>query len=96
MSPLPCGQSEATVAVRRSGDRPDALEVAGRRRGEAGLDHVDAEPLELRGDLGLLVWRSAMPGDCSPSRSVVSKIVILRTDTSRLLLTWRHPGSETH
>ena len=32
-----------------------ALEVAGRRGGEAGLDHVDAEPLELLADLHLLV-----------------------------------------
>ena len=38
------------------GDGPDAFEVAGRRDREASLDHVDAEALELGGDLDLLVW----------------------------------------
>ena len=42
-------------AGHRAGDRLHALEVARRRDREAGLDHVYAEPLELRGDLGLLV-----------------------------------------
>jgi hypothetical protein len=37
--------------ARRLGNGPDALEVAGGRDREAGLDHVHAEPLELRGDL---------------------------------------------
>ena len=36
-------------------DGLDALEVAGRRGGEAGLDHVHAKPLELLPDLHLLV-----------------------------------------
>jgi len=36
-------------------DGADALEVARRRAREAGLDHVDAEALELRADLRLLV-----------------------------------------
>ena len=48
--------SAATVAPATvRGDGLHALEVARRRDREAGLDHVYAEPLELRGDLGLLV-----------------------------------------
>ena len=47
--------SEATVAVAApAGDRAMASNLGGRRDGEAGLDHVDAEPLELAGDLELL------------------------------------------
>ena len=38
------------------GDGPDAFEVARRRDREASLDHIDAEALELGGDLDLLVW----------------------------------------
>ena len=52
----------ACARARRRSRRPTvprdgahALEVAGRGDREAGLDHVDAEPLELRGDLRLLV-----------------------------------------
>ena len=37
-----------------AGDALDGLEVAGRGDREAGLDHVDAEPRELLGDLELL------------------------------------------
>src|SRR5581483_7659370 len=37
---------------------------------------------------------SAMPGDCSPSRKVVSKMVILRASTSLLLI--RSPGTRTY
>ena len=37
------------------GDGADGLEVAGARRGEARLDHVDAQPLELLADPDLLV-----------------------------------------
>ena len=48
--------SEATSGALHGGrDGADAFEVAGRRAGEAGLDDVDAEPLELLGDLRLLV-----------------------------------------
>ena len=43
--------------------------------GEAGLDHVDAQLLELARDDAASRRRSCVaPGDCSPSRSVVSKI----------------------
>ena len=41
-------------AVHLAGDRADRLEVARRGDREAGLDHVDAEPRELLGDLQLL------------------------------------------
>ena len=59
-----------------AGDRLHRLEVAGRGDREAGLDHVDAQARELMGDLELLGRCSARcPGDCSPSRSVVSKMM---------------------
>src|SRR5581483_7175318 len=48
-------------ALHRLGDRADALEVTGGGHGEAGLDHVDAEALELLGDLRLLVWLKGDP-----------------------------------
>ena len=41
-------------ALDLAGDRLDGLEVAGRGDREAGLDHVDAQPRELLGDLELL------------------------------------------
>jgi len=41
----PCGGDDAAYA----------LEVSGGRNREARLDHVDAEPLELLGDLRLLM-----------------------------------------
>ena len=41
-------------ALDLAGDRLDGLEVPGRGDREAGLDHVDAEPGELLGDLELL------------------------------------------
>ena len=41
--------------LRRVRDGAHAFEVAGRGGREAGLDHVDAEPLELLADLHLLV-----------------------------------------
>ena len=48
--------SEATIgASHGGGDGAHALEVARRRAREPGLDHVHAEPLELLGDLRLLV-----------------------------------------
>ena len=42
-------------ALDAAGDRLDRLEVAGRGDREAGLDHVDAEPRQLLGDLDLLL-----------------------------------------
>jgi hypothetical protein len=42
-------------ALERAGNGADALEVPGRRRGEAGFDDVNAEALELVRDLGLFV-----------------------------------------
>jgi hypothetical protein len=41
--------------LRRLRDGADPLEVTRRRGREAGLDHVDAEPLELLADLHLFV-----------------------------------------
>ena len=40
----------------------DRLEVAGRGDREAGLDHVDAQPRELLGDLDLLGGVQRDPG----------------------------------
>ena len=42
-------------ALRGTRDLLDSLEVAGRGGGEARLDHVDTEPLELLADFDLLV-----------------------------------------
>ena len=42
--------------------------------GKPGLDDVDAHLVEQRGDLQLFVRVMVAPGDCSPSRRVVSKI----------------------
>ena len=62
-----CGRRGIDVRVARAAERgdsgllhgardgTDAFEVAGRRGGEAGLDDVNAEPLELLADLHLLV-----------------------------------------
>ena len=59
------------------GNRLDRLEVAVRRGREAGLDHVHAQALELPRDAQLLVLVIEAPGDCSPSRKVVSKMMSL-------------------
>ena len=85
-SALPAGLDVASLACSGRAPRPwrpspssaiacDRLEVARRGDREAGLDHVDAEPLELARDAQLLGRVMLQPGDCSPSRSVVSKIV---------------------
>ena len=64
-----------TVApVDFGGDGADGLEVARRGDREAGLDDVDAECGQGAGDLHLLGLFMLAPGDCSPSRKVVSKI----------------------
>ena len=48
------GQAADHRALDVAGDRLDRLEVAGRGDREAGLDHVDAQPRQLLGDLDLL------------------------------------------
>ena len=54
-----------------------AFRVVERRDGEAGLDQVHAQRVELPGQLApSRSVRSEKPGACSPSRSVVSKIVM--------------------
>ena len=53
------------------------VEVAVGRGREAGLDHIDAQALELARDAQLLVAVIEAPGDCSPSRNVVSKMISL-------------------
>jgi hypothetical protein len=57
-----------------AGDQLHTLEVALAGDREPCLDVVHAETGELLGDLELLNRSSEMPGDCSPSRRVVSKI----------------------
>ena len=70
--------SEQTVeSLIARGDRLHRLEVAVARGREAGLDHVDLQPLELARDAQLLVLVIEAPGDCSPSRKVVSKMISL-------------------
>ena len=78
---LPCtidvgavGTSQAADdgALDFSGDLLDRVEVARRGDREAGLDDVDAEARQLLGDLELLGSVQRVPGDCSPSRRVVS------------------------
>ena len=66
------GDDRATDAL---GDRLDRLEVAVAGDREPGLDDVDAEASELLRDLELLDHIEGDPGDCSPSRRVVSKIL---------------------
>ena len=80
-------------AVDLARDRLHGLEVARRRDREAGLDHVDAQARELVGDLELLGVFSEMPGDCSPSRRVVSKMMT-RSGSMALLLS-RFPPLST-
>ena len=53
----------------------DRLEVAGRGDREAGLDHVDAEPRPSCWAISTFsAVFSEIPGDCSPSLRVVSKM----------------------
>ena len=63
-------------------DRLHRLEVARRGDRKARLDHVHAQPRELVGDLQLFLRFSEIPGDCSPSRRVVSKIDATRSALS--------------
>ena len=70
---------------RRGHRRDDRANALGVTRG-ARLDDVDAQPLELRGDLGPLLGLQGEPGDDPPSRNVVSKIWILRGDTNTSFL----------
>ena len=76
------------------GDRLHGLEIARRGDGEAGLDHVDAEVLERLGDLQLFGRGSCShPGDCSPSRSVVSKMIRRSSDMLVLRSNEKSPGT---
>ncbi len=82
------------------GDRPDAVEVALGGDREAGLDDVDPQARELLGDLQLLGDVQEMPGACSPSRRVVSKmrtgVVVLSFTLGILLVTrWGHPAIDS-
>ena len=66
-----------------AGDRLDRLEVAGRGDREAGLDHVDAEPRELLGDLDLLLGVERDARRLLAVAQVVSKMwTRLASDTS--------------
>ena len=64
------------------GDGPHRLEVARRACREARLDNIHAQPVELPCDFQLLRRRQPDSADCSPSRSVVSKIITLSSDIS--------------
>ena len=72
------GQAADDRALDVAGDLADRLEVARRGDGKAGLDHVDAQ-FDERWATSIFSARFMLaPGDCSPSRSVVSKITIGR------------------
>ncbi len=68
------GQAADDAVSDLGGDGVDRFKVAVGADGEAGFDDIDAHRLELPGDLQLFRRVSVAPGDCSPSRSVVSKI----------------------
>ncbi len=83
------GGSRRPVGARNSLHR---LEVAGRGDREAGLDHVDPE-LPSWWAISSFSWVfSEIPGDCSPSRNVVSKI---STRSGSCDLVMSLPGSRT-
>ena len=50
------------------------FKVALRRNGKSGFQDVHAQAIELARHLELLRKSMLHPGDCSPSRSVVSKM----------------------
>jgi len=56
------------------GDGGDGLEVAGAGDGEAGFDDIDARASRARAISSFSLRLRAAPGDCSPSRRVVSKM----------------------
>ena len=56
------------------GDGPDRLEVADRSDGKPRLDDVDPQGGERRAISSFSAMFMLAPGDCSPSRNVVSKI----------------------
>ena len=67
------------------GDRAHRLEVVGRGGGEARLDDVDAQPRQCRATSSFSAEVIVAPGDCSPSRSVVSK---MRTWVLVVVMAW--------
>ena len=71
-------QSADDRAGHAAGDFSHRLEIAGRRDREAGFDHIDAQLDQRPGELQLFGQIHAGAGDCSPSRSVVSKITMCR------------------
>jgi len=72
--------SEHTVTSRMAvGDRLHGLEITVARGGEAGFDDVHAQPLSWRAMRSFSSRVIEAPGDCSPSRKVVSKMMSLRS-----------------
>jgi hypothetical protein len=71
-------QSRDDGAANLGRDLLHGIKVALRRDREAGLEHVHAEQASIWKSRHADLFRVVMlqPGDCSPSRSVVSKIVI--------------------
>ena len=70
----------------------DALEVSGRRRREAGFDHVDTQPLESPRDLGLLVGPQ-----CNARRLLaVSQGRIENRDPAHSVRSFRASALRTH
>ena len=87
------GQAGDHRAFDRPGNGLHGLEIARRGDREAGLDHVDPEAGQLRGQLSSFsCGLSEIPGDCSPSRRVVSKIST-RLGSTGLVMALRPSGS---
>ena len=59
-----------------AGDRLDRLEIVRRGDRKAGLDDVDAQRASWRAISSFSALFMLAPGACSPSRSVVSKMLM--------------------
>ena len=73
---LAAGERTDARAADFAGDGVDGVEVAGGGDGEAGFDDVDAEAASWWAKRSFSAWCMVQPGDCSPSRRVVSKKTI--------------------
>ena len=70
------GQNGNHRSADLGGDQLHGMRVVRRRDRKAGLDDIDPEHLELPGASSIFSWVFIEnPGDCSPSRRVVSKMI---------------------
>ena len=69
------GERRHAAGLDFAGHGAHGFEIAGRGDGKAGFDDVHAQVFELARQSGAFRPRfMEKPGDCSPSRSVVSKM----------------------